>query len=279
MSETYCGKSCAECAKKETLNCPGCKAGPGRPFGGDCKLAHCARDKGHETCITCALKGGCVNFKRRDEMQDFRIRRNKEEEKNKTDLARKAPFLGKWLWIIFWLIIPSAIGSIMTHESMAELLPGLAVPGQIIKAVCTLIYGAILLKVSTEEYRYQTAGICALIAGAFGAVSVVAPSWTGIFTLPADVVAVVGEYQEYMAHSAVLTGVDYELSLKWETLWKWYIGLYLGMFGCVLVILFTPVLGALALIGCAIGTLVVSILKLIYLYRTAVIFRAYPVGV
>lgn len=48
------------------------------------------------------------------------------------------------------------------------------------------------------------------------------------------------------------------------------------MFGCIFVILITPVFGALALIGCAIGTLVVSILKLIYLYRTAVIFREYP---
>lgn len=57
---------------------------------------------------------------------------------------------------------------------------------------------------------------------------------------------------------------------------KWYIGLYLGLFGGIAVILFTPVFGAIILIGCAIGTLVVSILKLIYLYRTAVIFRDWP---
>ena len=30
MAETYCGKSCAECSKRDILNCPGCKAGPGR---------------------------------------------------------------------------------------------------------------------------------------------------------------------------------------------------------------------------------------------------------
>ena len=52
MAETYCGKSCAECTKKEELNCMGCKTGPGRPFGGDCELAKCVRDKGHETCET-----------------------------------------------------------------------------------------------------------------------------------------------------------------------------------------------------------------------------------
>ena len=40
-----------------------------------------------------------------------------------------------------------------------------------------------------------------------------------------------------------------------------------------------PILGAIAILGCAIGTVVVGILKLVYLYRTAKIFREYPVGV
>lgn len=78
-----------------------------------------------------------------------------------------------------------------------------------------------------------------------------------------------------MAHSIVLTGVDNELSKKWEVLWKWYIGLFLGMFGCIIVMLIAPVLGAIAILGCAIGTIVVSILKLVYLYHTAKIFREY----
>jgi len=55
--------------------------------------------------------------------------------------------------------------------------------------------------------------------------------------------------------------------------------LFLGMFGCIIVMLIIPILGAIAILGCAIGTIVVSILKLVYLYRTAKIFREYPVGV
>ena len=50
----------------------------------------------------------------------------------------------------------------------------------------------------------------------------------------------------------------------------------LGLFGGIAVMIFTPFFGAIIFIGCAIGTLVVSILKLIYLYRTAVIFRDWP---
>ena len=285
MAETYCGKNCAECSKREELNCQGCKAGPGRQFGGDCELAKCVRDKGHETCETCGFKGNCGTLRSRESMPDYRIRKIESEKMRKAAIAKRAPVLGKWLWIIFWLIIPSTFGSIMAHETTAKILPGLFMPGQIINAICSLIYGAILLKLGSEEDRYRTAGICALIAGASSALAAMinggsdGATWILIFTIPAAIVAIVGEYNEYMAHSAVLSGVDNELSEKWEVLWKWYIGLFAGIFGSILLMLIIPVLGAIAVIGTTIGTVVVSILKLVYLYRTAKIFREYPVGV
>ena len=285
MAETYCGKSCAECIKKEQLNCPGCKAGPGRQFGGDCELAKCVRDKGHETCDTCGFKGNCGTLRSRDHLPDYRIRKIEAEEMRKAAIARRAPVLGKWLWIIFWLIIPNTVGSLMANDSIAKVLPGLFVPGQIINAICSLTYGAILFKLRTEEDRYRTAGICAMIAGAASALAAVInggsdeATWIVIFTIPAAIVEIVGEYNEFMAHSAVLSGVDNELSEKWEVLWKWYIGTFLGMLGCILVMLIAPVLGAIGILGCAIGMIVVGVLKLVYLYRTAKIFREYPVVV
>lgn len=285
MAETYCGKCCKDCAQKQTLNCPGCKTGPGRQFGGDCELAKCIRSKGHETCETCGFKGNCDTLKSRDNMPDYRQRKIEVEQQRKAAIAKRAPVLGKWLWIIFWLIVPSTIGSIMANETTATILPGLFMPGQIINAICSLTYGAILMKLSSEEDRYRTAGVCLLIAGGVSAVVAIIsgigeePAWTLFFTIPAAVVGLVGEYNEFIAHSAVLSGVDNELSEKWETLWKWYIGLFLGMFGCILLMLLIPILGALALIAAAIGLVVVSILKLVYLYRTAKIFREYPVGV
>ena len=284
MAETYCGKNCIECVQKESLNCLGCKAGPGRQFGGDCELAKCVRDKGHETCETCGFKGNCGTLRSRDSIPDYRIRKIEAEEQRKAAIVKRAPILGKWLWIIFWLIIPSTIGSLMANETTAKILPGLLMPGQIITAICSLTYGAILLKLGSEEDRYRTAGICALIAGGVSAAVAIITgtaeeaTWTLLFTLSAAVVAMVGEYNEYMAHSAVLSGVDNELSEKWELLWKWYIGLFLGMLGCILLMLIAPVLGAIAILGCAIGTVVVGILKLVYLYRTAKIFREYAVG-
>ena len=281
MAETYCGKSCEDCTKKEQLNCSGCKTGPGRQFGGDCELAKCIRSKGHETCDTCGFKSNCGTLRSRDSMPDYRIRKIEDEEQRKAAIAKRAPVLGKWLWIIFWLIIPSTIGGLMANETTVEILPGLFTPGQIIDAICALTYGAILMKLGSEEDKYRTSGICALIAGVSSAAAAIinaasdGAAWILIFTIPAAIVGLVGEYNEYMAHSIVLTGVDNELSEKWEVLWKWYIGLFLGMFGCIIVMLIAPVLGAIAILGCAIGTIVVSILKLVYLYRTAKIFREY----
>ena len=282
MSETYCGKNCVECTQKETLNCPGCKAGPGRQFGGDCELAMCVRSKGHETCDSCTFKGNCGMLRGRERMPDYRIRKIEAEAMRKAAIAKRAPVLGKWLWFLFWFIVPSTVGGLMANETTTEIMPALFLPGQIINAICSLTYGAILLKLASEEDRYRTAGICALIGGAAAAIAAIVngasdgATWILIFTLPASIVGLVGEYNEYMAHSAVLSGVDNALSEKWEVLWKWYIGLFLGMFGCILVMLIIPILGAIAILGCAIGIAVVSILKFVYLYRTAKIFREYP---
>ena len=95
MAETYCGKSCEECTKKEQLNCSGCKTGPGRQFGGDCELAKCVRDKGHETCDTCGFKGNCGTLRIRDSMPDYRIRKIEAGEQRKAAIAKRAPVLGK----------------------------------------------------------------------------------------------------------------------------------------------------------------------------------------
>jgi len=284
MAETYCGKTCAECTQKEILNCPGCKAGPGRQYGGDCELAKCCRDKGHEVCDTCGFKGNCGTLRSRDSQPDYRKRKIEAEIRQKQAVAKRAPILGKWLWVLFWLVVPATIAGLLESNVVSEVVPvapSLLLVGQILTAVCSLAYGVILLKVSSEEDRYRTAGICALVgAGVSLLVAILTGgaegvTWTLILTIPAAIVGFVGEYNEYMAHSAVLVGVDNDLSSKWEKLWKWYIGLFLGMFGCIIVMLIVPLLGALAVLGATIGVAVVSILKLVYLYRTAKVFREY----
>ena len=198
---------------------------------------------------------------------------------NNENLAPRYAFLGKWLSILFWLIIPGTIAGLMGSNTLMNSAPGVYIAGQILNAVCTLASGLIFLKLSAEEDRYKTAGICALIAAAAslfvaivsGAAST--PDWTLFITLPAAVFALIGTYHEFTAHSEILFHIDHALSERWNKLWKWYLGCFIGMFGSVLLMLMAPVLGALVYVAAAIAFIVISIMRFVSLYRTAKIFR------
>lgn len=280
MSDTYCGKSCESCMHKESLNCSGCKDGPGKSMYGGCELAKCCKEKGHKTCDTCSYNLNCGTLRRRESIPKERLREIEAEAERRAEIAQKAPFLGKWLWLLFLLVIPSVLASFMTNDNIVSWIPALFLPGQILNILSTVAYGLILLKLSTENEHYKTAGFCGLAAAAVSAVVALISgggeaTWTFMLTLPAAVVGLVGEYHEYMGHSEILNGVDFAMSEKWGNLWKWYIGSFVAMFTSVVVVIIAQILGLLVMLAATITLLVVSLLKLVYLYQTAKLFRAY----
>ena len=282
MAETYCGKTCVECDQKEKLNCPGCKLGPGKQYGGDCELARCCRAKGHQECTTCGHKGNCGTLRSKDHMPEYRIRSIEAEKCRVAAIAKRAPILGKWLGILFWLIIPSTVAAILANETIARAIPSAFAFGQVLSTFCSFAYGFILVRLTSEEERYRTAGVCKLIGGLIGALIFVFSDSSILALLaaiPTAIFALVGEYNEFMAHATVLTGVDNALSEKWCSLWKWYIGMYGAMLASLLLMVIVPLLGALVAMAALVGILVVSILKLVYLHRTAKIFREYTVEI
>ena len=278
--ENFCRKSCNECTWKEQLNCPGCQSGPGRALSGDCKIAKCCREKGHETCYTCSFWDGCRTKKDRDRMPELRIRDAERRSEERRKLDERAPVLGKWLWLLFWLVIPGVMAGVMTQEKVVEWIPALEVPGHILDAVCQLAYGLILLKLAPVTQRYRASAYCCLADVGMTLVVTVAgleqssPLWW-LLMLPAAAVGLASEYQEYHAHADVLEGADAELSGKWRTLWKWYIGSMAVLLGCVLVVLIAPAFGLFVMLAALIAIVVVGIMKLVYLYRTAQWFRSH----
>lgn len=278
MAEGYCGKSCAACTWRERLECPGCQEGPGRVFGGDCGIAACCREKGHQTCATCAHLAGCPRRTGRDRAPEERLRRAEAEAQRRRELDRRAPVLGKWLWLLFWLVVPSVLGSLMSNETVTAALPGLRIPGEVLSLLCMLAYGFILWQLRQIEDGYRIAGICYVASGLVHTLAEVLRSGIGdglvlLALLPALAAELYGTYREYNAHAAVLDGVDDGLAANWRLLWKWEIGLLLGMFGCLVLAILSAILGLLALLADLIGIIVASILKLVYLYRTARLFR------
>lgn len=272
MSETYCGKLCTECTQKETLACPGCNAGP----GGTCTIAKCCRQKGHENCSTCSFRASCNLQLQKEIMPRQRQALLQVKAAKAASLTKRATFYSKWLWPLFWLVIPSTIAGIMTNDTIIKYFPALFFPGAILQTASTLAYGAILLKLSQEEDMYRIPGIlrlgCGALVGIFDLLLGMPLSSVIVLALPAAIANLVSEYMEITAHSGILADLDGALSEKWSALWKWRIRLYGGLLGCVLLVLISRVLGLLALIAVLIGLAVIGVLKLVYLYQTANVF-------
>lgn len=276
MEETYCGKNCGECEHREAMNCPGCKAGPGSRCG-DCELARCCMGKGHANCQTCIFTGNCGILRGCESMPDTRRRKQELEAVRRDELSEKAPLLGKWLWILFWMVIPQIIASIMTNTTVAEAVPGLQLPGTVQSTLCSLARGVILLQLAPINRRYKFAGWCGIVVAICNPIM----SQMGdkllllIPAIPLLVVSFVAQYQEFYGHGEVLDGVDTDLAGKWRKLWNWYIGLFIAMFACIFLTILIPVIGMLGLIASLVGMIVVGITELVYLYRTANLFREY----
>lgn len=281
MGNTYCGKNCGECTHKEELDCCGCLTGPGRPLHGDCELADCCREKGHESCETCGFSGHCGTLKNRKNIPVYRLEKREVDAQKQARRSAQAPILGKWFWILFWMIVPIVVTGFLTIENVTDRIPALYVPGRILNALCVFVYGAILLRLSVIGARYRIAGVCRILATILELIAVLVlreegdTVWRLLLTLPAAAVGAYGEYAEFNTHAEVLYDANVELSEKWHSLWKWYIGLMGAIVGSLLVTFLIPSLGVLIMLAGIIGLLVVSVKKLIYLYQTAQVFRGY----
>ena len=188
------------------------------------------------------------------------------------------------LKVLFWLVVPGTIAGFLSDEALSTHWPDLALLGEILGILCSVVYGLLLLSLARVNGGYRAAGVCTLFVAVAG---IIIQSLGGgdprnvergialILTLLAGVAALVGEYTECTSHAEALEPVDLELSGKWRRLWKWYIGTYLGSVGSIVVVMIFGPLGLLVMLASIIGMMVVAILKLVYLWRTARTFREY----
>ena len=196
-----------------------------------------------------------------------------------------AAVLAGRLWPLFWLIVPGTIAGFLSDEALAAHWPDLASLGEILGILCSVVYGLLLLSLAKVNGGYRAAGACTLFVVAAGViVQVLGGSGDPhnvergialILTFLSGVAALVGEYTECTSHAEVLEPVDIALSQRWRRLWKWYIGAYLALFAGIFVTLLSAWLGLLVMTASTVGSLVVAILKLVYLWRTTRTFREY----
>ena len=270
--ETYCGKNCMECEQKELLNCPGCMAGPGNEFDGDCELAKCCTDKHHQECTACEYCADCGTFRDRDRVMEYRMRKMENQCVKADAVAKRVPILGKWLRPLYLLGISNILVGLLTIVATVA-MPALNLLGTILNIATTLAYGYILLKLTEVEGRYRTAGLCVMGGAGISVLSSLAPGGLGWISFIVLAVRLFGEYNEFKAHAIALANIEDDLSEKWTVLWKWNIGSYGILFGSLFVSVLVPLLGRLAVMAGAIGLIIVGISKIAYLNRMANYFK------
>ena len=287
MAETYCGKNCSECAEYQNSLCSGCRQGPGSWLGNDCDIAQCARDKGCATCLGCDSEKTCILCAGASVMPERRKQRAAAKEAGQA-LRRQHKNVGKWLWIYFWMLIPTFIAAFLTNNSVVQVLPGLKFPGEILSILVSVAQCVLLFLLAKEEKNYGYAAWAMVPVVVISVPDVIyhagyfktSPSLTrilAIMSLLAAASTAVMSYFECKANRNVLTDVDARLSEKWRKLWGQYRIAWILLFasGALVLIRITAVkvLGGMVLVAANIGLIVVGIQRLIYLYKTAELFR------
>ena len=276
MHETYCGKSCADCSHREELACPGCRMGPGRANSGDCSISRCSVSKGYHACEFCGSRDSCRNRRSRETAPEERARKQRAEAAKTAQIKKNAQLLGRWLWLLFWLVIISNIVSLVFNNNITADYPTLQLVISIVDIVVAGIYSLILLRILSVSDHYRYAGIFGGVCICLSILSLLTSG--GLNLLFSILVLICGffkEYHEFLGHSDALSEVDDNLSEKWCLLWYWFFGsLCAVLIGAVFTFIGLP-LGTLAVLVGAVLTLVASVIKIYYLLRTATLFKVY----
>ncbi len=282
MWESYCGKACEVCPARDAGDCPGCRSGPGSAWSGECDIARCCRNSGHESCDTCTKRTSCGLYDSRERQSEYRARRRADEAEMRGRNAEKAAYMTKWLTPLFWLNIATIAANLMTDENVLGVLPALYWPGTILSLVCYVGIIVTLFKLKAQDELYgKSAGmqIVSLVLSLLGlgyldSLIVSHLMLSLLISLAAAVFDLLATCYEFTAHSRVLVGVSATMSESWRKLWRWFIYAYVAMFFVVFLVLAFASLAALLALASTVVILVVSVLRYVYLWRTLRCFRS-----
>ena len=272
MAETYCGKSCTDCAQKNQGECPGCRVGPGRKFGGSCTIAKCSVSKQYHSCEECANGADCITLKGKNDAFSARAQ---TENRGNVELKRRfedALLLGRWLMVSFWLCI------CVNALDLFFLLLGSQTDTALAESLCTMVFQVlnivVLFKLAAVSERFRLSGIMTVAGLGITALGVLISKTdlSLLVTLAATAVVIAGEYQLFMGLIENTVG-NAELSGKWGRLWTvYFICLCAALAGALLAAMGLGIAAAVAL-AAALGVIVCAIVKIVFLYQTAAYFR------
>lgn len=281
MMETYCGNSCETCKLRQQLNCRDCLLGPGRPFSGWCEIAKCCREKDQNSCGNCTKRDyNCSKYAKHEDAPQRWLEKQEADAARKCILDENAPIFAKWLWLLFWLLIPYIISRILSNNLMIQWFPVFRWIGLGSQILYCLLVSSVFFSLSKLNKGYQKAGLCAVISIAVLIGSSFVPVEKQVLRfillyIPNSILGIYARYAEWTAHSEELQGLDDSLSEKWQILWTQFRYIALGLIGTSVVSLLFPTLGMIALVVGLVALAVMEVKLWVYRYKTACCFREY----
>ena len=219
-----------------------------------------------------------------DEMNytEFNAEPNTEKTPRYSEaIVSRAPLMAKWLWVMFWANIAHIIINFIKIESSVVY----TTIQNILIAVCVLLICLSLFKMRGEDERYGRAALFQLIPLVINLIPTLVMDsyntlvWLSVLvSLIAAVLTLLTTYNEFHAHSCIVGGLDSELGDRWQKLWVWQIIGIAGTFVSLLLTVLAVGLGAVLVLIVAIYVLVIQIIYLVTLYRSAKAYRAVAEG-
>ena len=219
-----------------------------------------------------------------DEMNytEFNAEPNTEKTPGYSEaIVSRAPLMAKWLWVMFWANIAHIIINFIKIESSVVY----TAIQNILIAICSLVICLSLFKMRDEDERYGRAALFQLIPLVINLIpTLVIDSYdtmvwiSALVALVSAALTLLAIYYEYHAHSCIVGGLDCELGDRWQKLWVWQV---IGIAGTIVALLLTILaagLGVVLVLIVAIYVLVIQIIYLVTLYRSAKAYRAVAEG-
>lgn len=184
-----------------------------------------------------------------------------------------ASVLGRWLTWVFWLCIGS------NTADLIFIFMGLQMDITLTKSICSLAFQALnilaLFKLGEASDRFRLSAIMTIVVWALTLVGTMIEHQflALIVSLGSTSIAIVSEYQQFIGFVEVTEEADSELSNKWSNLWTaYFICLCTTLVGALLTAMGIAIAWLIAF-AAASGLIVAAVFKIVYLYRTGVLFR------
>ena len=188
--------------------------------------------------------------------------------------------LGRWLWVLFWLLVGStaAEAAVLILEPLYPQTLALEALDAVRGPFFSTLSGLVLLRLSKIRAHYCWAGICALISVLAGAASALGWGSEGsslelLLEIAVIAASLIGAYNEFAGHGALLENRQPELADRWRSLWRWYLWSIGSLMIVLLLSLLVPILALVIPLAVVVVMILLHLMRLVCLFRTAKCFR------